>query len=196
MIKLEKTVIVEGKYDKIRLSNIVDAPIIETNGFRIFKDKEKRELIRTLAAKNGIIVLTDSDSAGAIIRNHIKNIVPDGEIINVYLPKISGKEKRKTQGGKEGILGVEGTPDSIIIGALEKFAVKNDDNKEKITKTDFFNLCLTGFPQSKAERKALCEHLGLPDLSVNALNEAVNYLYTRDEFFEEVKKCREAKIKK
>ena len=118
MIKLKQTIIVEGKYDKIRLANIIDATIITTEGFRIFKDKEKRELIRILWDKNGLIVMTDSDKAGQLIRNHIKNIVPKAEVINVYLPQIKGKEKRKTSPSAEGVLGVEGTDDGIIISAL------------------------------------------------------------------------------
>ncbi|MBQ0084505.1 MAG: DUF4093 domain-containing protein [Clostridiales bacterium] len=195
MIRLNKTVIVEGKYDKIRLQNIIDAPIIETGGFRIFKDNEKRKFIRMLAEKTGIIVLTDSDSAGALIRNHIKNIAPEGEVICVYLPKIEGKEKRKAKGGKEGIVGVEGTPDDVIIGALERFTVEKESRKEKITKTDFFNLGLSGNAQSRALRENLCKALELPSLSASALLETVNFLYSREEFLLEAQKWQEAKTK-
>lgn len=194
MIKLDKTIIVEGKYDKIRLANIVDAPIIETGGFRIFKNEEMRRFIRLLAEKKGVIVLTDSDSAGKMIRNHIKNIAPKGEVINVYLPQIPGKEKRKDKAGKEGILGVEGTPDDIIISALQKFAVK--PTAVQITKIDFYNLGFTGSAQSKEKRRQLCRILDIPEnLSVNEILETVNHIYTRAEFFEEAEKCRETQIK-
>lgn len=195
MIRLNRAIVVEGKYDKIRLSNIVDAQIIETGGFRIFKDAEKRKFIRLLAEKKGIIILTDSDSAGTLIRNHIKNIAPGGDVINVYLPKIEGKEKRKAKGGKEGIVGVEGTPDDIIISALNKFAVAKKSSGEEITKTDFYNLGLSGKAESKALREEMCKYLGLPSLSATALLETVNFLFERNEFFEEAEKCQEAKTR-
>ena len=135
MLKLSRAVIVEGKYDKIRLENIVDAVIIPTNGFRIFKDEEKRRLIKKIAEKKGIIVLTDSDKAGSVIRSHIKSIASSADIISVYLPQISGKERRKTKPSAEGLVGVEGTPDEIIIKALERFSV-NEERSERIEKND------------------------------------------------------------
>lgn len=120
MLKLEQAIITEGRYDKIRLSNIVDALIITTEGFRIFSDPEKREFIRRLADTVGIIVLTDSDAAGFRIRSYIKNIAPDGKVINAYIPDIYGKERRKPQSSAEGKLGVEGVPDDVLLDALKK----------------------------------------------------------------------------
>ena len=185
LIKIDKTIIVEGKYDKIRLSNIVDATIITTDGFRIFKDTEKRELIRILAQKKGLIILTDSDKAGQMIRKHIENIVKNAEIINVYLPKILGKEKRKIKPSAEGSLGVEGTDDEIIINALKKFGAVGETvvkDGPKITKTDLYNLGLTGREDSRAKREKLLAKLGLPIfITTNTLINLLNSLYTLSE---------------
>ncbi len=190
MIKLKQAVIVEGKYDKIRLANIIDATIITTEGFRIFKDKEKRELIRILGIKNGLIVMTDSDRAGQLIRNHIKNIVPDAKVVNIYLPPIKGKEKRKSSPSAEGVLGVEGTDDGIILSALEKAGVTGQEISKTgpaVTKTHLFNLGLSGGEGSAERRADLCAFLGLPDfLSANSLLEVINSLYGYDEFLNEV----------
>ena len=123
MIKLKEAVIVEGKYDKIKLSSLVDGLIITTDGFGIFKDREKRELIKTLAKKRGIIILTDSDSAGFLIRSHIKGFVSEGEIKNVFIPDVFGKEKRKSAPSKEGKLGVEGMDRELLENALKKAAI-------------------------------------------------------------------------
>ena len=123
MIELGQVVIVEGKYDKIKLSSFIDATIITTEGFGIFKNREKKKYIRRLAEKNGIIILTDSDRAGQIIRNHIKSFVNNGKIYNVYIPQIFGKEKRKVEPSKEGTIGVEGMEKDVIIKALEKAGV-------------------------------------------------------------------------
>lgn len=185
MIKLDKAVIVEGKYDKIRLSNIIDATIITTEGFRIFKDKEKRELIRVLAQKRGIIIMTDSDRAGQMIRKHIENIVKGADIQNVYLPVIKGKEKRKIKPSAEGSLGVEGTDDEIILDSLKKVGIigeKRVIDEPKITKTDLYNLGLTGGQESKMKREKLLLKLGFPTfLSANTLLEILNSLYTLSE---------------
>ncbi len=192
MIKLDMPVIVEGKYDKITLSNIIDAPIIPTNGFGIFKDKEKCRMIRLLAQKNGIVVLTDSDSAGNLIRAHIKNIVGDCEIFNVYTPRIEGKEKRKTHISQEGILGVEGMTSEIIETAFIKSGVtlkKHRGDISKITKSDLFSVGLSGGKLSSAKRKSLLRFLELPDnLSPNAMIDILNTLFTPTEFFEVIKK--------
>ncbi len=186
MIKLKKPIIVEGKYDKITLENVVDTLIISTDGFRIFKNKEMCDLIRTLAKEKGIIIMTDSDGAGQVIRNHIKNIAADGEIINVYVPQLKGKEKRKNTPSKEGFLGVEGLSKEVLTEALLKYGVLNDgvDTPEKrITKVDFYNLSLSGTENSGENRKKLILALGLPStLSSSALLEVVNTLYTYDEF--------------
>ena len=179
-------IIVEGKYDKITLENVVDTLIISTDGFRIFKNKEMCDLIRTLAKEKGIIIMTDSDGAGQVIRNHIKNIAADGEIINVYVPQLKGKEKRKNAPSKEGFLGVEGLSKEVLTEALLKYGVLNDgvDTPEKrITKVDFYNLSLSGTENSGENRKKLILALGLPStLSSSALLEVVNTLYTYDEF--------------
>ncbi len=194
MIKLKQAVIVEGKYDKIRLSNILDATIITTNGFRIFKDKEKRELVRLFAKKCGIIIMTDSDYAGQMIRRHICNIVKNGEITNIYLPPISGKERRKTKSGAEGLLGVEGTDDKIIIEALKKSGITHTATRQKnrkITKTDLFSAGINGGENSCKKRESFCRYLGLPLLPSNTLLEALNTLYSYDEFFERIQKWKQ-----
>lgn len=187
MIKLEQAVIVEGKYDKIKLSSIIDAVIITTNGFNIFKDTEKLELIRYYAEKTGIIIMTDSDSAGFIIRNHIKGAVKKGTIINVYIPDIMGKEKRKLKPSAEGKLGVEGVEKKIILEALEKAGVTASagEEREKITKTDLFTLGLSGGKNSSDLRKKLLEYLKLPSLlSPNSMLEVLNTMMSPEELEE------------
>ena len=188
MIKLRQPVIVEGKYDKITLQNVVDALIISTDGFGIFKNKEKRDMIRQLAEKNGIIIMTDSDSAGNMIRAHIKNIVGESKIINVYVPVLKGKEKRKNAPSKEGILGVEGMSRDIIIDALQKSGVVGEEkvlSGKKITKTDLFCMGLSGGENSSQKRKELLKKLSLPQsLSPNAMLDILNTLYTYEEFCE------------
>ncbi len=186
MIKIKQAIIVEGKYDKIRLSNLTDALIIPTNGFSIYKDKETAELIRTLAKKTGIIILTDSDSAGLQIRNALRSIVHEGEVINVYIPDIPGKERRKRVPSKQGLLGVEGIDDEILLQAFERagvFAEKSAAPKEPITKADLVELGLSGGENSAAARAALQKKLGLPErLSANLLLEILNVMYSREEF--------------
>lgn len=187
MIRLEQAVIVEGKYDKIKLSSIIDAVIITTNGFNIFKDAEKLELIRYYAEKTGIIIMTDSDSAGFTIRNHIKGAVRKGTIINVYIPDIMGKEKRKLKPSAEGKLGVEGVEKKIILEALEKAGVTASagESREKITKTDLFTLGLSGGKNSSALRKKLLEYLKLPSLlSPNSMLEVLNTMLSLEELEE------------
>ena len=154
MIKLDMPIIVEGKYDKITLENVVDTLIISTDGFRIFKDSQMCALIRTLAEQKGIIVMTDSDGAGQVIRNHIKNIASSGKIINVYVPQLRGKEKRKSTASKEGFLGVEGLSKDILKEALLKYGVTSSEengSKRKITKTDFYMLSLSGGQNSVSQ---------------------------------------------
>lgn len=184
MIRLEQAVIVEGKYDKIKLSSIIDAVIITTNGFNIFKDTEKLELIRYYAEKTGIIIMTDSDSAGFTIRNHIKGAVRKGTIINVYIPDIMGKEKRKIKPSAEGKLGVEGVEKKIILEALEKAGVTASAavKRKKITKTDLFTLGLSGGKNSSDLRKKLLEYLKLPSLlSPNSMLEVINTMLSLEE---------------
>ena len=187
MIKLEQAVVVEGKYDKIKLSSIIDAVIIPTNGFGIFKDAEKLELIRYYARKTGIIIMTDSDSAGFSIRNHIKGAVRNGKIINVYIPDIMGKEKRKMKPSAEGKLGVEGVAAKVILEALEKAGVTVSAAGEsgRITKTDLFMLGLSGGKNSSVLRKKLLDHLKLPSLlSANSMLEVLNTMISPEELSE------------
>lgn len=191
MIKLSQPVIVEGKYDVIKLSNILDALIIKTDGFCIFKDSEKQRLIRRLANEKGIIVLTDSDSAGFVIRNFISSCVPKEKIINVYIPDIFGKEKRKTERSKEGKLGVEGVPESVILEALRKAGVTasiTDEKRRLITNVDLYEYGLSGRENSSRKRKKLLAALSLPErMSTSSLVKILNSFVTYEEFIEKVK---------
>lgn len=191
MIKLDMPVIVEGKYDIIKLSNIIDALVIKTDGFGIFKDKEKQKLIRRLAGEKGIIVLTDSDSAGFMIRNFIYSVVPKEKIINVYIPDVFGKEKRKTEGSREGKLGVEGMSEEVLIEAFRKAGVicQSSDNSSRrlITNIDLFEAGLSGGKNSKAKRAALLKSLALPErMSTSSLVKILNTFVTYDEFIKKV----------
>lgn len=186
-IKLTEAVIVEGKYDKIKLSNILDAFIIETNGFAIFKDKSKLSFIKKLAKERGIIILTDSDHAGFMIRNYISSGVPKEQIKNVYIPDIFGKEKRKDTPSKEGKLGVEGMTKEVILASLEKAGVSSTSSvcDNPITTVDFYDLGLTGGANSKAKRKAVCKALDLPEFpSTSSLISCINNFMTKEEFFD------------
>lgn len=186
-IKLTEAVIVEGKYDKIKLSNILDAFIIETNGFAIFKDKTKLSFIKKLAKERGIIILTDSDHAGFMIRNYISSGVPKEQIKNVYIPDVFGKEKRKDTPSKEGKLGVEGMTKEVILASLEKAGVSSTSSvcDNPITTVDFYDLGLTGGANSKAKRKAVCKALDLPEfLSTSSLISCINNFMTKEEFFD------------
>lgn len=187
MIKLDKAIIVEGKYDKIRLSGFIDAVIIETEGFRIFSNNEKKALIRRLAKTNGIIVMTDSDAAGFKIRNHIRNIAADGEVINVYIPDVFGKEKRKTEPSKEGKLGVEGLNEKIIRDAMEKAGVyhtlSDNTDKRQVTVTDLFEDGLTGSDNAKERKYRLLNILGLPSrMSNSQLLKLINTFMTYEDY--------------
>ncbi|MBP3328521.1 MAG: DUF4093 domain-containing protein [Clostridia bacterium] len=192
MLKTDRIIIVEGKYDKIKLSSIIDAVIIETDGFGIFKDKQKQKLLRMLADKKGLVILTDSDSAGFTIRNFICGFVPKEKIINAYIPDVFGKERRKDAPSKEGKLGVEGVSSSLIKAALEKAGVLcSEDNltgKRIVTKTDFYLDGLTGGNDSKEKRLALLNYLSLPErMTTNALIEIINSFMTYDDYKNAVK---------
>ncbi len=193
MVKLDRPVIVEGKYDKLRLQSVIDAPIITTGGFRIFNDKEKRAMIRRLAAENGIYVLTDADGAGLVIRNLLRGTVPKEKITNIYIPAVHGKEKRKAVPSKEGLLGVEGIDEATLTSLFAPFAADSDVDapirkRTPVTKSDFFSLGLSGGEGSAARRVALAAYWKLPPyMSANALLEAINLLYSKEDLLEAVK---------
>lgn len=195
MIKLSQAIIVEGKYDKIRLSNILDATIITTDGFRIFKDREKLTLIKILAEKSGIIIITDSDRAGQMIRKRVCAAVSSDKVVNVYLPRIEGKERRKSLPSAEGVMGVEGTDDKIILATLERMGIvgeKIEKSGRSITKTDLFNLGLSGGADSSSLRSDFCRFLSLPDfLTANSLLDVLNSLFGYDDFLKEAQKWKE-----
>lgn len=192
MLKIKEAVIVEGKYDKQKLSEFLDTVIITTSGFRVFKDKEKQQLIRRLAKERGLLVMTDSDSAGFVIRNFLRGIVPDSQIKHCYIPQIVGKEKRKTAPSKEGFLGVEGLNADILREALVKSGVDvgqrtSTELKNPVTKSDMFEMGLSGRENSAVLRKKLMESLGLPTyLSTNALLEVINSLYSKEEVLDKL----------
>lgn len=191
MIKIKQAVIVEGKYDKIKLSGIIDAPIIQTDGFGIFKDKELQLMIRKLAEKRGILVLTDSDSAGFKIRSFIGSTVEQKDIIHAYIPDIFGKESRKTEPSKEGKLGVEGVSEEIIMRALENAGVFCETAQElarPITKIDLYELGFTGGTDSSKKRAALLRYYSFPErLSANSLIKVLNSITTYERFLEDVR---------
>lgn len=186
MLKLKEVVIVEGKYDKIKLSQILDALIIDVGGFNIFKNKEKVQMIKKLADKNGVLILTDSDHAGFMIRNYLNGIIPKDKIKHAYIPDIIGKEKRKKSYSKERKLGVEGVDDKIILDAINKVSLKREEktnNIKEITKMDFYEDGLSGRDNSSNKRKKLLKKLDLPEnLSQNALIEVLNKTISYDEY--------------
>lgn len=200
MLKISQAVIVEGKYDKIALENIIDATIITTNGFRIFKDKEMCDYIRRLAESKGIVVVTDSDSAGMMIRAHIKNICGDTHnITNVYVPQLKGKEKRKDTPSKEGYLGVEGMTADVLRECFLKSGVtecQSNVTKRKVTKLDLYRLGFSGGSNSREYRTSICKYLELPNnLSANAFLDAINGLYGYEKFLEAVEKWAEETVR-
>ena len=191
MIKIKQAVIVEGKYDKIKLSGIIDAPIIQTDGFGIFKDKELQRLIKMLSEKRGILVLTDSDSAGFKIRSFIGSTVNQKDIVHAYIPDIFGKERRKTEPSKEGKLGVEGVSEEVIVQALANAGVLCETTQEPerpITKLDLYELGFTGGEGSSAKRAALLKYYRLPErLSANSLIKVLNCITTYEQFLSDIK---------
>ena len=193
MIKIKQAVIVEGKYDKIKLSSIIDAVIIETDGFKIFKDKEQQTLIRKLANTCGILILTDSDSAGFKIRSFLCGTIANENIYHAYIPDILGKEKRKTVPSKEGKLGVEGVPSSVIVDALNQAGIlfeQTIDTSRRISKNDFYEDGLTGKKNSRMLKKMLLKHLDLPArLSTNSFLKIINLFLTYDEYKAAIKVC-------
>lgn len=186
MIRIREAIVVEGRYDKNTLSQIVDAPILETSGFGIFKDKKQMELLRKIAQKRGLIVFTDADGAGFVIRNHIKSAIPAKFLKHAYTPDIFGKERRKAAPGKEGKLGVEGMTRDVILEALRRAGATIEGEEvpaaSQITKQDLMELGLSGGQDASAKRLSLLKKLELPEhMSVNALLQALNLLYTYEE---------------
>ncbi len=186
-LELKEAVIVEGRYDKIKLSEIISSPVIETGGFRVFKDKEKQTLIRQIAEKRGILVMTDVDSAGFVIRNFLRGIVPEDQIKHAYIPTVEGKESRKAEPSKEGKLGVEGIDREKLIESIRKSGAQivgeEASISAEITKADFYNYGLSGSEDSARLRKAILKALGLPEyLTANAMIAALNCLFTKEEF--------------
>ena len=186
MVKIKEAIVVEGRYDKNTLSQILDTPILETNGFGIFKDKEQMALLRKVAEARGLIVFTDSDGAGFVIRNHIKSAIPAQFLKHAYTPDIFGKERRKSAPGREGKLGVEGMTREVILESLRRAGATFLDEKmtvrtQEITKADLLELGLYG-PGSNGKRMKLIKKLGFPEkISNNAFLQAVNLLYSLDE---------------
>ena len=189
MRKVREVIVVEGRYDKNALSQVVDATIVTLGGFAVFNDREKVAFLRRLAQQRGLIVLTDSDGAGFVIRNFLKGALPRNQVKQAYIPDIHGKERRKRSPGKEGKLGVEGMKPAVLLEALRRAGVTFEDEEtaadrgELITKADLFALGLTGGTGSAAKRQALLKALDLPEhLTPNAMLEALNLLYSRAEF--------------
>lgn len=183
---IKQAIIVEGKYDKMKLKELVDATIITSDGFRVFKDKEKCAMIRAIAKKDGIIILTDSDVAGFRLRSFLRSVVQDGKLINIYIPQIEGKEKRKVTTSKEGFLGVEGIDITTLrklfeqAGVIEQSAISIE---QPIAKMHFYQDGLIGQQDSKQKRMALLDHLNLPNyLTTNSLLEIINRLMTFEEY--------------
>lgn len=187
MVKVKEAIVVEGRYDKNTLSQIVDAPILETSGFGIMNDKAQLSLLRQVAQKRGLIIFTDSDGAGFVIRNYLKGAIPAAYIKHAYIPDVPGKERRKAAPGKEGKLGVEGMTPQVILDCLRRAgATLEGENISQpstaLTKADLVDLGLSGTAESKSRRLALQKKLDLPEhMSSNALLQALNLLYTKDE---------------
>lgn len=189
-LKIKYPVICEGKYDKIKLLSIIDATVITTDGFRIFKNSEKSALLRKLAENELIIVVTDSDSGGRLIRNFIRGIIPNEKIVNLYIPQIKGKERRKEKPSAEGTLGVEGMDTDVLRSIFTPYT-GNAEKKMAMTKADMYAFGLSGVDGSAQLRKKFCTASSLPsDMSSNSLLEAINLLYTEKEFLKIMEKIK------
>lgn len=198
MIKIKEAIVVEGKYDKNALSQVVDTAIFQTDGFGIMNDREQLAFLRRVAYKRGLIILTDSDGAGFVIRSFLKGALPKDRVRHAYIPDIYGKEKRKSAPGKEGKMGVEGMSPEILLEALYRAGAEVEDvtvsenKKRPITKTDLFLLGLTGGKESRIRRAELLKKLRLPEhMTTNGLLEALNVLYDRDMLFLEMNAAEE-----
>ena len=186
MVSVKEVIVVEGRYDKNTLSQVVDAVIVETGGFGVFSDKEKLALLRRMAEKRGLIILTDSDGAGFVIRSHLRGALPKDKVKHAYIPDVEGKEKRKSSPSKEGKLGVEGMAPQVLLEVLRRAGATIDgvasDKAGALTKADLFALGLSGGVGSAEKRKALFKRLELPEkLTANALLDVLNALYSREE---------------
>ena len=190
--KINFPIIVEGKYDKIKIKSLFEACVITTEGFGVFKNSEKLALIRRLAEKSQIIVITDSDGAGKVIRSHVTSAIPKDRLIQLYTPQVKGKEKRKVEASKEGFLGVEGTDAELLRNLLSPFATDAQESvveRAEIEKVDLFELGLTGGADSMARRDGLAVKLGLPrGMTPNALLAALNVLMSREELYQMIEK--------
>lgn len=190
--RIKEAIVVEGRYDKDALMQAVDAVVVETGGFGVFSDGERLELIRRLARERGVVLLTDSDGAGQLIRGHLRGRISDGEIKHAYVPAVAGKERRKKVGSKEGLLGVEGMRPEVIIAALERAGATFLDDAEReravrdeITKADYIAAGLSGSADAAARREAVCRELGLPQrISAPGLFAVLRVLVTKGELFE------------
>ena len=191
MIKLNEAIVVEGKYDKIRLENIFDTIIVTTNGFGLYKNSSTKKTIQKLAKTCGIIILTDSDNSGLQIRNYIKDLCKFGQVYDVYLPQIKGKERRKSKASSQGFLGVEGISDDIIITEFEKYFNTEIEIKNFADTALLFADGIVGKTDSKAKRKALLTQMSLPtNISTSDLIKILNKLYTFDEYKKMLEKCK------
>lgn len=194
MLRIREAIVVEGRYDKNTLSQLVDGVILETNGFGIFKDKEKLTLLRRIAEKRGLILLTDSDGAGFVIRNYLKGAIPPEQVKQAYIPDLFGKEKRKRKPGKEGKLGVEGMSPAVLEAALRQAGATILGEEERLqapalTKADLYACGLSGVEGSKERRKSLLRRLGLPEhLSPNAMLPVLSALYSREDLLKALEK--------
>lgn len=196
MFRIQEAIVVEGRYDKNTLSQVVDTLILETSGFGIFKNPDQMALLRKAAEKRGLIVLTDSDGAGFVIRNRIKGSIPQKFLKHAYIPDVYGKEKRKKTAGKEGKLGVEGMTPQVLEQVLRRAGatfldaeVLGEETAPPITKAELFGAGLTGRPDSAARRLALLKQLALPEhMSTNALLAVLNGCYSRDEAYAALEK--------
>ena len=191
MLEISLPIIVEGKYDRERVLSVAKATVITTDGFGVFKKDEKAALIRRLAAAGGVIVLTDSDGAGLVIRNYIHGILPPDKIFDIYTPEVRGKEKRKAEPSKAGLLGVEGIDRGWLEIALSPFAGGISRCEPKVTKTDFYLLGLSGGDGSSEKRKKLARFLDLPcNLSSNSLINAINLAVSEKEYLSAIEKLK------
>lgn len=185
-LKIDRPVICEGKYDRARLLSVIDAPVFETKGFGLFKNAELKLLLRKLAAKKGVIVLTDSDGAGFVIRGHLRSVLPKDKLTHLYIPEIKGKERRKPSPSAEGLLGVEGMERDLLYRLFLPFATGAESDEKPayapLTKADLYAYGFSGGEGSSARRERLLQRIGLPTkMTADAMLEALNLLYTREE---------------